>query len=111
MQINTRNVEEVIIVDIHGEIDLYNSPKIKEFIMGKMNEGYKKFIVNLDSVTYIDSSGIGTLIFCRTTLNQNNGSLKIMKIHDSVKRIFELTKLNTFFSVYDTEEDALKSFK
>ena len=111
MQVNTRLVNNVAIIDILGEIDLYNSPKIKDALMEKVKDGYKNIIINLGDVTYIDSSGIGTLIFCRTFLNQNNGVLRIIKIKDSVKRIFELTKLNSFFTIFEDEGDAINSFK
>lgn len=110
MQVNTRVLNNVAIIDIMGEIDLYNSPKIKDALLEKVKDGYKNFIINLGDVTYIDSSGIGTLIFCRTSLNQNSGALRIIKIKDSVKRIFELTKLNSFFTILEDEEEAVKSF-
>lgn len=111
MQVNTRVINDVVIIDILGEIDLYNSPKIKEALTEKMSSGFKNVIINLGDVTYIDSSGIGTLIFCRTSLNQNNGALRVIRIKDSVKRIFELTKLNSFFTIFDNESDAISSFK
>ena len=111
MQVNTRVVSNVAIIDILGEIDLYNSPKIKDALLEKVNLGFKNIIINLGDVTYIDSSGIGTLIFCRTSLNQNSGALRIIKIRDSVKRIFELTKLNSFFTIFEDENEALNSFK
>ena len=110
MQLNTRLNENIIIIDITGEVDLYNSPNIKDMIIDKMNSGYKKIVLNLNDVSYIDSSGIGTLIYCRTTLNQANGQLKIINIKDSVKRIFELTRLVNYFNVFDSEEAAIKSF-
>ena len=110
MQLNTRFNENIIIIDITGEVDLYNSPNIKDMIIDKMNSGYKKIVLNLNDVSYIDSSGIGTLIYCRTTLNQANGQLKIINIKDSVKRIFELTRLVNYFNVFDSEEAAIKSF-
>jgi anti-sigma B factor antagonist len=110
VQLNTRFNENIIIIDISGEVDLYNSPNIKDMIIDKMNSGYKKIVLNLNDVSYIDSSGIGTLIYCRTTLNQANGQLKIINIKDSVKRIFELTRLVNYFNVFDSEEAAIKSF-
>ncbi len=111
MQINARLIDNVVIIDILGEIDLYNSPKIKDVLSENVKNNHKNVIINLGDVTYIDSSGIGTLIFCRTFLNQNSGSLKIIKVKDSVKRIFELTKLNSFFTIFDSESEAINSFK
>jgi anti-sigma B factor antagonist len=111
MKLDTRYEDEILIVDIEGEVDLYNAPQIKDVVSKNVQDGFIKVIINLDGVTYIDSSGIGSLIFCRSLLKQNNGALCILKIHDSVKRVFELTKLTSIFSVFDDEMEALESFE
>lgn len=110
MKIDTRISHDVVIFDINGEIDLYNSSNIKDKLRDYLEKSYKKVIINLDRVTYIDSSGIGSLISSQSTLKKINGALRIINIHDSVKRVFELTKLTSFFKIYEDEESAMNSF-
>ncbi len=111
MEINKREVGEIIVFDITGEIDLYNAPEIKEKIKEEMNKNKVNIIINLDKVTYIDSSGIGVLISSLSNLKKVGGALKLINVYASVRKVFELTKLTSFFDIYDSEADALASFK
>lgn len=112
MDIAIREVAEVgvTILDIKGEIDLYNAPDIKDTIKQQIDAGKKKIIINLKDVVYIDSSGIGALISSLSNLKKVGGGLKILHVYDSVKKVFELTKLTSFFEIYDNEDDAVGSF-
>ena len=111
MEISQREKESIIILDIQGEIDLYNAPEIKDTIQ-KLIEGQKyNIIINLEKVSYIDSSGIGALISSLSNLKKYQGSLKIINVYASVKKVFELTKLTSFFEIYDSEDEALSKFK
>ena len=111
MEIKRRDVGEIIVFDITGEIDLYNAPEIKEKIKEEMNKNKVNIIINLDKVTYIDSSGIGVLISSLSNLKKVGGALKLINVYASVRKVFELTKLTSFFDIYDSEADALASFK
>lgn len=110
MEIKTRVVDTVVILDIDGEIDLYNAPEIKDTIKQQMDAGHKKIIINLENVSYIDSSGIGALISSLSNLKKIGGGLKIIHVYDSVRKVFELTKLTSFFDIYDSEDEALNAY-
>ncbi len=111
MEINRRESGDIVIFDITGEIDLYNAPEIKEKIKDEMNKNKVNIIINLDKVTYIDSSGIGVLISSLSNLKKVGGALKLINVYASVRKVFELTKLTSFFDIYDSEADAIASFK
>jgi len=68
-------------------------------------------IINLEKVSYIDSSGIGALISSLSNLKKYQGGLKIINVYASVKKVFELTKLTSFFEIYESEGEALAKFK
>ncbi len=110
MEIDVREVDKVVILDINGEIDLYNAPEIKSKITELMESGKSDIIINLKKVSYIDSSGIGVLISSLSNLKKAGGSLKIINVFASVRKVFELTKLTSFFDIYDSEEEAMKSY-
>jgi anti-sigma B factor antagonist len=111
MEINRRETGDVVIFDIKGEIDLYNAPAIKEKIKDEINKGKVNIIINLDKVSYIDSSGIGVLISSLSNLKKVGGAMKLINVYASVRKVFELTKLTSFFEIYDSEADALAAFK
>jgi anti-sigma B factor antagonist len=111
MDITTRSRGDIVILDIVGEIDLYNAPEIKD-IINKLIEVQKyNVIINLEKVSYIDSSGIGALISSLSNLKRYQGGLKIINVFASVRKVFELTKLTSFFEIFDSEETALESFQ
>lgn len=110
MDITTRSKGEVVILDISGEIDLYNAPEIKDIINKLIEERKYNVIINLEKVSYIDSSGIGALISSLSNLKKYQGGLKIINVYASVRKVFELTKLTSFFEIFDAEEDAIGSF-
>lgn len=111
MEITRRESGEIVIFDINGEIDLYNAPEIKDKIKDEMNKNKVNIIINLDKVSYIDSSGIGVLISSLSNLKKVGGALKLINVYASVRKVFELTKLTSFFDIYDSEADALAAFK
>lgn len=111
MDITTRSRGDIVLLDIVGEIDLYNAPEIKD-IINKLIEVQKyNVIINLEKVSYIDSSGIGALISSLSNLKKYQGGLKIINVFASVRKVFELTKLTSFFEIFDSEEAALESFQ
>jgi len=110
MDINKRTKDDIVVLDITGEIDLYNAPEIKDIINKLIEEQKYNVIINLEKVSYIDSSGIGALISSLSNLKKYQGGLKIINVYASVRKVFELTKLTSFFEIYDSEEDAVGSF-
>jgi len=112
MEISTRVLDDkIVVLDIVGEIDLYNAPDIKETIKKCISEGNTQIIINLDKVSYIDSSGIGVLISSLTNLKKIGGGLKIINVYAPILKVFKMTKLDKFFDIFETEEKAMTSFK
>ena len=95
------------IIDVNGEMDLYNSYKLKELVMKMLEKKVRRFIINLENVDYIDSSGIGALIYICSTIKKMNLRLIITNIHGSVKKVIELTKLMGYFPITNSIEEAL----
>ena len=77
MDISSRAKGEVVILDISGEIDLYNAPEIKDIINKLIEQKRYNVVINLKDVTYIDSSGIGALISSLSNLKNLIMALKV----------------------------------
>jgi anti-sigma B factor antagonist len=109
MELKIRKNENIFIIDVLGEMDLYNSYKLKELLMKMVEKKIEYFIINLEDVEYIDSSGIGALIYITSTIKKMNLKLAITNVHGSVKKVIELTKLSGFFPIFPGMEEAVKS--
>ena len=67
--------------------------------------------MNLACVSYIDSSGIGELVSSYTAIGKDGGQLKLLNLTQKLQDLLTITKLLTVFDVYESEADALNSFK
>lgn len=111
MEIEKKEDGDISILGVSGEIDLYNAPILKEAIQALIDEKRYKVVINLDRVSYVDSSGIGALISSFSNLKKFQGSLRICNVAGSVRKVFELTKLTYFFDMDNTEEESLATLK
>lgn len=105
-----KGYDDLKVVEIEGEIDVYNSMELKRELNELIDKGNKNFILNLEKVSYMDSSGLGILVAILKKVKMTNGNLKIVKLKENIKKIFELTKLVKFFEIFEDTQDALKSF-
>ena len=76
-----------------------------------LEKSVKFFVINLEQVDYIDSSGIGALIYICSTIKKMNLKLAIASVHGSVKKVIELTKLMGYFPMANSVEEALLMVK
>ena len=112
MKANTRQVDGVTIVDLSGRITLgEGSVILRDTVRDLVGKGNKKILINLGEVNYIDSSGIGELVSAFTSVRNQGGELKLLKLTKKVHDLLQITKLYTVFDVKDDEATAIKSFK
>lgn len=111
MDLKIRKNSETYIIDVNGEMDLYNSYKLKELVMKMLEKKVERYVINLENVDYIDSSGIGALIYICSTIKKMGFRLIITNIHGSVKKVIELTKLMGYFPISATIDEALKQLE
>ena len=112
MKANSRQVDGVTIVDLSGRITLgEGSVVLRDVVRDIIAKGNKKILLNLADVNYIDSSGIGELVSAFTTVRNQGGELKLLRLTKKVHDLLQITKLYTVFDVKDDETAAIKSFK
>jgi anti-sigma B factor antagonist len=112
MQIEQRNAGDVTIVTIHGDITLNKGGDVmlKDKIHSLLQQGQKKILLDLGSVSYVDSAGLGQLVQVQTTATNGGGKLKLVNVAKRLKDLLVVTKLVTVFDSYDDEKSALASF-
>ena len=111
LSIQERQFRGVAILDLAGKVTLGGSNKqLHDSIKRLVLDGEKQIILNLEKVTYIDSSGLGQLVASFSTLKANNGALKLLNVPDRVVDLMTITKLYTVFEIFSKEIDAVYSF-
>lgn len=112
LNISERQVGDVTILDMDGKITIgEGSVALRTAIRRLLEEGKKKILLNLARVGYIDSSGIGELVSSYTAINKESGELKLLNLTQKLQDLLTITKLLTVFDVYESEKEALASYK
>ncbi len=107
MQITERTEENVPIVSIVGDIDLANSPKLREFLKPKAASKTPRLLLDFAGVNYIDSSGLATLIEYFQAVQGFGGKLALASLSPRVKNVFEIVRLEQIFSLHPDIPSAL----
>jgi anti-sigma B factor antagonist len=111
MKTSTRQVSEVTILDLIGPLTQQEgSGLLREAVRQLTSEGHRKILLNLDSVSEVDTSGIGELVSAFSTLRQHGGELKLLKLSEGLRDLLETTKLHQVFDVRDDEASAIQAF-
>ncbi len=110
MRINKTKQKDIIICNVNGDIDINSSPDIRKTFDDLTKIQEKKIIINLKEVSYIDSSGLATLVEVLKKTKNYGGRLRLSNLADKVKGLFEITKLEKIFDIYETSEDAITNF-
>ena len=111
MQLHTRQIDGVVILDLSGRIVLgEGSIQLRESIKELLAKGQKDILLNLSDVNYIDSSGLGELVSAYTSVKNAGGELKLLGLTKKVKDLLQITKLYTVFDVKDDEASAISAF-
>jgi len=111
LTIENRDVGKVTILDMRGRITLGDEiGDLRSAVRNLVAKGQKRIILNLAEVDYIDSSGVGELVGCFTTVRNAGGELKLLNLSRKVHDVLQVTKLYTVFDIRDDEFNAVKSF-
>ncbi|MBM3751467.1 MAG: STAS domain-containing protein [Acidimicrobiia bacterium] len=111
MQIEERQVGEVMILDLKGKITLGEGDEVlKDKVNSLILQNKKRILLNLADVPYIDSAGLGEIVRTYTTVSRQGGQLKLVNLTKRITDLLMITKLLTVFETFDVEQDALKSY-
>jgi anti-sigma B factor antagonist len=97
----------VCVVACAGEVDLASAPVLKSRLVGLLEPGFTRFVLDLSGVRYLDSTGLGVLIAFARRLPEN-GQIALAQAPEQVRALLELTGLDATFEVFATVEDALE---
>lgn len=111
MRIKTSEKYSAVIIELKGNV--IGGPDSEEFsklLHSYIDEGKKNIVVDLKSVKFMNSSGLGMLISGFTTVKNGGGSFKLANATEKINSLLIITKLITIFENYNSVDEALKSF-
>ena len=107
MDLTLDQAGEKVTVTVMGDIDMSSSNKMREALSPLFQENNKVVVVDLSGVSYIDSSGIATLVEGLQWSHSSKNKFRLAALSPGVKDVFEIARLLTVFEVFDTKEQAL----
>ena len=110
MSVKMENKNGLTVCHVEGEIDINSSPAIKKAFDRILSAKTPKIIVNLSKVTYVDSSGLATLVEILKNMRSYGGRLRLTNLSSKIKSLFEITKLEKLFEIMADEEEAISTF-
>ncbi|MCM8830806.1 MAG: STAS domain-containing protein [Candidatus Omnitrophica bacterium] len=110
MNVREEKINDVVVCILEGEININTSPNLRKIFDRLIKDNEKKVAIDLSNITYIDSSGLATLIEMLQRLRKIGGKLRLANMSEKIKNVFEITKLTKLFEIFDTTEAALKDF-
>jgi anti-sigma B factor antagonist len=112
MEISERNDGKVTILSLAGKVTLGEGDVLlKDKLHSLLNQGRKDVLLNLAEVSYVDSAGLGAIVSAYTTMTREGGSLKLANVTRKLQDLLSITKLLTVFETFDSEDEALRSYK
>ncbi len=108
MELQIREAREgtMCVLTIEGEVDVYTAPVLKEKLVENIESGCSNVLVDLERVTFIDSSGLGVLVSALRRTRERDGVVRIVCARETTLKIFRITGLDKVFPIFSDAEEA-----
>jgi anti-sigma B factor antagonist len=110
MKIDHKTKGNIEIFELHGEVDFHSSPELRSLLQKVLKKEPSNVLINLDQVSYIDSSGLATFVEALQKIKKYNGQLVLSSLAAAVRSVFEIAKLDSIFQLAASEEEGHSFF-
>ena len=105
MEIKFREYGKHNVIEVAGDVDLYNVSELKQAIFDLVeNTKTQSIIIDMKDTSYLDSSGIGALVAGQKKIKLKGGKFALLNIKDEVLNVLKLATLDQFFTIYENEQ-------
>jgi anti-sigma B factor antagonist len=94
------------VVTVSGELDMYRAPAFEAIMTKCLDEGARHMVLDLGEVSFIDSTALNVIVGAVPRLTQERGSLNVLYGHANVRRVFEVTSLDSVFGLHQVRHRA-----
>ena len=102
--------DDVTVIAVEGQLIVGNRQELKQKVLDELEAGARKFLIDFSNTGYIDSSGLGVLVSLSKKIREQGGELRLARLNEDLRTLFELTKLDTLFHIADDRDEAMASF-
>jgi anti-sigma B factor antagonist len=111
MELSESTQNNVRILQLAGRFDTYTAPPIREWLADAISQStIPQLVVNLSGVNFVDSTAMATLVQGMKRCREVEGDLRLCHLQQPVRMIFELTRLDRAFEIFNAEEEAVLAF-
>jgi anti-sigma B factor antagonist len=110
LEIREHSREDIVILSLKGRITMEESDTLREAVQALIGAGHLRMLFDLTHVDYVDSTGLGGMVICYTSLKRLDGNLKLVNPNKRNIEMLALTRLHTIFEVFVDLQDAVNSF-
>lgn len=107
IEIDQSRQGDTIIIEARGDVDITGSPVLRDAIRGAQQAGPSRMVIDLAHVPYMDSSGLATLVEAMKNAKPAGTRLVLCSMHDKVRAIFEIARLDQYFTIVESRDQAL----
>jgi anti-sigma B factor antagonist len=100
----------VVVIGVDGQLVVGNRQELKQKVLEALEQGERKLLVDFSHTGYIDSSGLGALVSLSKKIRESGGELKLAGLNEDLRTLFELTKLDTLFTIVASREEGVAQF-
>lgn len=105
IRIEMREAKGLPVIEVEGEVDVYTAPKLKSRILSLIDNNQYSMIIDLNGVSFMDSSGLGVLVGGLKRVGPHQGAIHLVLNRPNILKIFKITGLDKVFKIYgDLEE-------
>lgn len=106
LDIVTEQTDGICVMSLTGEVDVYTAPRLKETLIDQIESGCARIIVDLENISFIDSSGLGVLVGGLRRAKEHDGAIRLVCTRDNVLKIFRITGLDKVFPIFSDAAEA-----
>ena len=110
MQINTREIDGISVVDLEGRLDTNTSTEAEKALVALVEGGVSKILLNFEKLEFVSSAGLRIILATAKKLKASGGQLQLCTLNEIVQEIFDISGFSTLLSVHKTVDDALGGF-
>ena len=111
LEIQQREHEGIMILDLKGRLTVgQEATTFRERMQKLLQTGNTNIILNMEQADYVDSTGLGALVMCFTSVQKMGGKVKLLNLTRRSIELLVMTKLSTIFEIFTDEQDAINSY-
>jgi anti-sigma B factor antagonist len=99
--------DAVVIVGLQGRMDSSTASIVEEKMLGLINRGENRLVVDCAQLDYISSAGLRVFLMAAKRLTQTKGKIVLATLNDDVKQVFDLTGFSSIFQICPSREEAI----